>query len=136
MTTTARLSFWIPAERMDELAETYAKRLGPILRRHDLEEVDLPPRRGADGVFSRLFEVGTPGEIPAREHALEQDPAWAAVLAELGTASAAEHPDGVLPFSLRLYSTSAGQGTTTEIGHGSHHGLWHSFGSAWARSRS
>ena len=118
----------MPAERTADFADIYARKLAPILEAHGLVEGQLPSRAAVDGVFSRLFEVATPGEIPERERALAQDPAWTRRLGELAGACAPGHPQVPLPFSLRPFSTTAIQGTATQIGPGYRHGLWHSFG--------
>ena len=128
MCALARLSFWVSAERMGEFEKDYAKRLVPILKAHELLEAGSPERVGVGGVFSRLFEVATPKQIPGRGDALEHDAAWTELLSELGGAYAEDDPAGPMPFSLRLYSTPAGPGTTTEIGPGFRQRLWHSFG--------
>lgn len=38
MPILARLSFWVPSERMDTFEAAYEKKIVPLLQRHDLEE--------------------------------------------------------------------------------------------------
>ena len=82
--TLARLSFWVPAARLSEFETAYHTRLAPILKEHGLVESSERGRPTAAGVFSRLFAVEGPGEVAAKREALEADPAFKAVLQELG----------------------------------------------------
>ena len=84
MTLLARLSFWAPAQRMDEFEALYEKRLVPLLKKHDLVEGCESDRAGVEGIFSRLFELASPAEVSAREQALYKDSAWQEELQDLG----------------------------------------------------
>ena len=55
MTTVARLSVWVPPERMDEFEEAYKRQLAPLLRQHGLVEFSERGRTTVDTVFSRLL---------------------------------------------------------------------------------
>ena len=66
MSTLARLSFRVPSERMDAFEAAYKKRVVPVLKDQGLEEFSEPARGGAEGIFSRLFEVKTPAEVGER----------------------------------------------------------------------
>ena len=127
MCTLARLSFWVPPDRMDTFEAIYKKKLVPILGKHDLEESSEHGRRTAEGVFSRLFEMKTPSEMVVKEIALRTDPAWQEVLQNLGTAFGTTQPDGLLRTHFGLYMTPAGPGKAVEAGPGSRQGVWQSF---------
>ncbi len=127
MTALARLSFWVPPERMDEFQTTYEKKVLPVLKKHDLIESSEPGRKTVEGVFSRLFEFETPAEIAARERSLREDPAWQEILLSLGTDFGTSQPDGLLRAPFRIYRTPAGSGKTVEAGPGYRQGLWQSF---------
>ena len=150
MSALARLSFWVPAARMDEFETACAKKLAPILKKHDLIQATKPGRAAVEGIFSRLFELPSPAEIAARERALHRDAAWWEVLRDLGrifgTTFAATHPDSVTPdyrgyytadmiarmapllrYHLDPYTAPAGAGRAVEAGMGFRQGAWHNF---------
>ena len=151
MTALARLSFWVAAERMDELEGFYAKALVPILNKHGLVEGQKPDRVGVVGVFSRLFALDSAAEIIEREQALHADPAWQEVLEQIGKVLAAPletaHAEGMefddphstaaaelgetaplLRYAFGVYAAPAGAGTGVEAGPGFRQGAWQSFG--------
>jgi len=63
MPTLARLSLWVPPERMDTFETAYKKKLVPILKKYGLEESSELGRRTVEGIFSRLFEVEKVGFV-------------------------------------------------------------------------
>ena len=69
--TLARLSFWVPPERMAEFETVYQEKVVPILKVHGLvESSERDERTKVEGIFNRLFEMKTPSEIPDRWRAL------------------------------------------------------------------
>ena len=134
METLARLSFWVPvadledsAERMDDFAEAWDRRLAPLLEEHGLA-ISIPSiRQAVPGVSSRLFEVESGSEIAEKDRALRRDAAWQAALQELksGFGIAA---GGELRYRLELYSSPAGPGQAETVGPGFRQGLWQTFG--------
>ena len=82
--TLARLSFWVPPERLDDFAEAYERKLAPILQERELMESSERGRATPDGVFTCLFAFEAPAEIAAAERGLRADPKWQEVLRELG----------------------------------------------------
>jgi len=56
MTTVARLSVWVPPERMDEFEEVYERQLAPLLRPHGLQAL-----RGGDPGGGGHPSAGAPG---------------------------------------------------------------------------
>ena len=108
MTTVARLSVWVPPERMDEFEEAYKRQLAPILQRHGLVEFSERGRTTVDTVFSRLFAFDKPRLIAAAEQALEQDSAWQELLQGLGARFGTTGEDSMLRHSLRVYAAPAG----------------------------
>jgi len=112
---------------MDAFETTYKKKLVPILERHDLEESSEGGRPTVEGVFSRLFELGAPGEVAAKKVALRGDPAWEEMLRRLGTTFGTTRPDGLIRHRFGLYRAPAGPGRQTDLGVGFRQGLWQSF---------
>ena len=102
--TIARLSFWLSPDRFSEFETTYREKLVPILKKHGLEESSERGRATIDGVFSRLFEVRAPSEIPERNNALRNDTAWTAILKALGESFGTNRNDGTIRHSLHLYA--------------------------------
>ncbi|MEW6753602.1 MAG: sigma 54-interacting transcriptional regulator [Candidatus Latescibacterota bacterium] len=139
----ARLSFWVPAGRTAEFQEAYCRHLLPLLGRHGLAASAEPGRPTIEGVFSRLFAVGSPAQVAARREALQRDPEWREALRRAARACGVGEPDkgernqsagafgGGEPLRWRLavYRTPAGPGTTARVGPGYRQGLWQSFGS-------
>lgn len=66
MTALARLSFWIPPERLDEFTLVYDDLIVPILQRHGWVEAAGCQRIVPQNLFSRLFAVETPCPIAGR----------------------------------------------------------------------
>jgi ligand-binding sensor domain-containing protein/serine phosphatase RsbU (regulator of sigma subunit) len=54
--TLARLSFWMPPERVADFEAVYEERIVPLLKERGLVESTQQGRPTVDGVFSRLFE--------------------------------------------------------------------------------
>ncbi len=108
--TLARLSFWVPPQRMAEFATDYEKKIVPILKKHGLVESSERGRATPDSVFSRLFEVKTPGEVEEKQNALQGDSTWAATLRSLGTTFGTTGPDSLIRSNFMFYSAPAGPG--------------------------
>ena len=124
--TLARLSFWVPPERMTEFEVAYEEQAVPILRKHGLVESSQSGRTTPDSIFSRLFEVGTPGEVAVKAHALQQDPAGREVLQRFGMTFGTTKP-GAIRIYFGLYQTPVGSGKIVEAGPGFRRRLWQTF---------
>ena len=74
--TLARLSIWLPPERMVEFATSHQAKLLPILNSHELVQSAEPARAPVDSVFSRLFEFGTPVNVIEAQEALAASEPW------------------------------------------------------------
>ncbi len=74
--TLARLSFWLPTERMAEFAQVYESELAPFLEERGFVASVEPGRATVDSVFSRLFVFETPAAVEETRDRLERDPAW------------------------------------------------------------
>ena len=116
--TLARLSFYVPMERMAEFEAAYQEKVVPILKTHGPVKSAERGRATVAGVFSRLFEVKTPSEIVDRHRALQEDRAWKAVLQELGAAFGSTDNQGPIEHRFGLYSAPAGAGKTVSAGPG------------------
>lgn len=110
--TLARLSFWLPPERMAEFATDYEAKVAPILKAHGLTESSERGRATPENVFSRLFEMKTPSEVVEKRETLQKDPAWQEALRDLGTAFGAEGPT---QHSFELYAAPAGPGKVVSV---------------------
>ena len=118
--TLARLSFWVPPERMSEFEAAHEAQVVPFLKQHGLVASSQQGRATKDSVLNRLFEFDTPAEWEKKKEALENDPAWQKLLRGLGTtfSTAGKGEDEVLPHRFGLYRTPAGEGTTVLAGPG------------------
>ena len=129
MTTLARLSFHVPAGRMDEFSEIYAEELAPLLARRDLVEAAERGRKTAAGFFSRLFELETSADVAARERVLRDDPEWMEMMQRLEEGFCESGSDGFPFYQFGPYQTTTGPGEIAELGAGIRQGLWLRFGS-------
>lgn len=129
MTTLARLSFQVPAGRMDEFAEIYAGKLAPLLAERDLVEFAEDGRKVGDGFFCRLFELENPADVSARGQVLRGDPEWMKTVQDLKEVFGESGSDGIPFYQFGPYQTAAGPGGTAELGAGIRQGLWLRFGS-------
>ena len=128
MNTLARMSFWVPPERLDDFEAVYSKRIVRMLKEHGLEESSECGRWPVEGVFSRLFEMETPAEVAAAARGLAKDLAWQEVLRNLGETFGTDQPEGLLRSRFGIYQTEAGSGRTVEAGMGIRRGSWLTFG--------
>ena len=113
--TLARLSFWLPPERMADFETAYRAQIVPILARHGLAESLERCRATVTGAFSRLFQVARPSDVARVQTALDEDPAWDGVLRALGAAFETSRKDGRIPHRLGLYATPLGSGKPVEV---------------------
>ena len=148
MTAVARLSFWVPPERVDEFAAVYERQLVPLLLEHGLDCGYPPDRASVAGVFSRLFDMASAADIAAGEKALYEDLRWREELealgAEFGTTFASTEPEeryyagyfsrslldkvgSLLRYHFWYYQVMAGEGKAIEAGPGIHKGAWHNY---------
>jgi len=131
--TLARLSFWVPQERMTEFEIAYQEKVVPILKKHGLIEYSEPARSSLEGIFSRLFELKNPAEVVDRRDTLLEDAEWEEVLQDLGAAFGTTRADGLIEYMFRHYSTPAGTGNVIPAGSGEiiysgpGHGHWHQY---------
>jgi hypothetical protein len=121
--TLARLSFWVPPERMAEFERAYEQKIVSILKRHGLVKSSRKGRAMPDSVFSRLFEFKAPKEIPDRWQALWKDPAFPEMLRNFRTKFGTTRSDSLIPSSWDIYSTPAGSGEQVIAGRGRGHWL-------------
>jgi len=119
--TLARLSFWIPPERMSEFEAAYEARVVPILERHALTPSSERGRATPKGVFSRLFEVESPSAVVEIRKALQRDLAWTEALQDLGRVFGTAGPEGLAQYGFDLYAAPAGPGRAVSAGRGRGH---------------
>ena len=125
--TLARLSFWVPPERMEEFGAAYADQIAPLLGERGLTESPEQGRVTSDSVFSRLFVLDAPTAALSVDRSLRRDAAWQEALKRVGNALSSAPSDTVLSFEFALYRTPAGPGRVVPAGPGRKHGLWHTF---------
>ena len=109
----ARLSFWMPPERMAGFEAMYREQVVPLLKQHGLAASPQRGRATVDSVFSRLFEVAMP--FASKDiNAVLEDSAFGAMMQELGT----PNPPTPIRHELVLYSVPSGAGHSTVVGPG------------------
>ena len=123
--TLARLSFWLPSERMAEFEISYREQALPVLKHHGLVESAVAGRATPDSVFSRLFALSTPSEVLQKQDALNADPAWKAVLQILGKTVGLDGPTAPIRYRFEPYTAPAGPGRTVPAGRGK--GQWRTY---------
>ena len=122
----ARLSFWLPSERMAEFQPAYEESIVPILKKHELKASSRRGRTTVDSVFSRLFEFTTLSDLREKQAVLGEDVTWKEALRRLGATFGAAGADGLIRHSLRPYATLAGSGRPVPAGSGKGH--WRGYG--------
>ena len=128
--TLARLSFWVPPERLAEFARAYDQQLLPLLQKRGLSASAERGRATVDSVFSRLFAVASPAQMPAVGDSLKQDAAWREALRVLAVTFGGAGPDSLLRFSWQLYRYANSAGPSAPSGPGKRKGNWHAYGLA------
>ena len=115
----ARLSFWVPPERMAEFETLYEGEIAPILERHGLAPASGQGRAAPEGAFSRLFAFSSLSEIAPVRQALMDDPAMGRLQRRLNRTFGR----GTGRIDFRMYSAPAGPGMIVPAGPGSGHWL-------------
>ena len=72
--TLARLSFWLPPERVVEFEGLYTEKVTPLLKQHGLVESAQKSRTTVDSVFCRLFEFEMRSELVQKQKVLSEAP--------------------------------------------------------------
>jgi len=119
--TLARLSFWVPPERMAEFGRAYREKVVPILKRHGLAASAKRGRATPDSIFSKLFDLKSPTEVGERWQDIRADPAWARTAKELGEMFGASGRNGQIRHAYRVYIAPAGTGSVAPLGRGKGH---------------
>ena len=126
--TLARLSFWVPPERVEEFAAVYAEQVVPLLEKRGITESTASGRATVDSVFSRLFSFPSPSSFLVSREALWSDPAWSALLNSLGTYFRTATSGDSVRCEFVLYQCPAGTGRKQLAGPGTRRGEWLSYG--------
>ena len=131
--TLARLSYWVPDERLAEFTQVYEQEIRPFFAARGIIESSLEGRPTVPGVFSRLFEFPSPAALAAAEKEIKEDPKLKDHMLRLGDLVATDQSNGMIKASFQLYSTPAGEGQTTPAGPGQTtvagpgRGLWQTY---------
>ena len=128
MTALARLSFWVPPERVADFGAAYEKWVAPALAQHGLVISTERGRATVDSVFSRLFTVETLGTLFAQRRDLFADPAWTDLRERLGSDFVADGPDSLIRCQLVPYQCPAIPDRTVPAGGGTRRGVWRTLG--------
>ena len=123
--TLARLSFWVPPERMQEFGVEYERLVVPFNQKHGIVESQKIGRATIDSVFSRLFEFKTPVEMLEKLRKAGSDPAFLKMSRDLGKIFGTTDTDGGIRNRFNLYRTPAGPGEVVDTGGGKGH--WHTY---------
>ena len=94
--TLARLSFWVPPERMEEFETVYEKQVIPILKKHDIVESSKHGRSTVDSVFSRLYTFAELDTFFAHRYSLWNDSTWQTLRKHLGENFRSADPDNFI----------------------------------------
>jgi hypothetical protein len=132
--TLVRWSFWVPAERMEEMAPVFDAEIAPILARHGFVDPRPDTRVVPDGLFNRVYAVSSRQSFEVMRDAVETDPLWLELMEELGERFERMGGDGRLTRFAAPYSDPAGPGTrryappgkVVPVGPG--HGHWTTYG--------
>ncbi|MDP6778426.1 MAG: two-component regulator propeller domain-containing protein, partial [Candidatus Latescibacteria bacterium] len=100
---------------MEEFEVAYRTQVTPILAGHGLDTTTSQPWQGAEGVFSRLFDVGSITEVARVKETLAQDTTWSRMLGELGTEFGPEGALRQIPYRFGLFSAPSGPGKLVEV---------------------
>ena len=123
--TLARLSFWVPPERMEEFERAYEEQIVPVLKEHDLVASSEIGRTTVDSVFSRLFEMESPAAVVTKWRNLQEDPTWRKVVPYLkADFGKPQSEDGYFYryfCHFQLYSAPAKPGKEVPAGDGTGH---------------
>lgn len=115
----ARLSFWVPPERMAEFEVAYEKQVLPLLREQGAVESSQRGRATSDSVFSRLLEFPSLAEFEGLTGQTESQ--MPAVLKQLGTTFGTTDEYGLIRSSFNPYDRPVGPGHTVAAGPGRGH---------------
>jgi len=127
--TLARLSFWVPPERMEEFAAAYAEQIAPILKKHGLVESSDRGRATVDSAFSRLFSFIRAKDVWERWTDISTDPQFQKTLKVMGAEYGTVWDNkGPIRHSFWVYSAPAGNGRAVKAGSGDRQGLWQIYG--------
>ena len=126
--TLARLSFWVPTERVEEFADAYVEQVAPLLEKRGLTASSATGRTTVDSVFSRLFSFSSPGAFLADRDALWDDPAWDALLSSLGRDFRTAASRDSIRCEFAIYQCPVGTGRSRLAGAGTRRGEWLNFG--------
>ena len=126
METLARLSFWVPPERMADFGAAYENQVAPCLAKHGLVASSERGRATMDGVYCRLFAFPNLDTFFTQRRALFGDPAWAELRERLGSVFGAAGPDGLIRCQLVPYQCPAIPDRSAPAGGGTRRGAWHS----------
>ena len=122
----ARLALWVPPESVDEFEPVFQEYIAPLLHKHDIRISPAKGRPATEGVFTRLFELRTPGEVAEKRAEFHDEEEWQAALRKCHGILHPGDADGSLPFSFDLYSSPSGPGKSVRSGRGQGH--WRAYG--------
>ena len=125
--TLARLSFWVPPERMAEFEVIYEEQVTSKLVQFGLVESAEHGRATVDSVFSRLFVVGSPELFYKTKRRLQEDAVWTEVLLYLGRTFYRDEKETALRHRFALYAGPVRPDTVVTAGLGTRRGSWLTF---------
>ncbi len=102
-----RLHFSIPPARMEKFAGVFQQRITPFLDKYGLSLSAHTSRPVGDSLFTRLVEASSHADLYEKKKALGGDPAFWALLRELGKTYGITWSDGSLRWGLNFYLSPA-----------------------------
>ncbi len=106
-----RWSFWVPAERIEEMVPVFSAEIAPMLARHGFVDPRPDTRVIPDSLFNRVYAVPSRQSFEVMLNAVESDPRWLELMEELGGRFERMDGDGRLIRLAAPYSDPAGPGT-------------------------
>ena len=121
MKIIARLSFWVPLEKIDTFEAVYAERLVPLLEKLRLVESLRPNLSVVEGICTHWFEDDTMSGLSDKRKQLLEEPVFQATMLTCGRTFGTSRPDGKLPHRFGFHARPVGTGRHVPAGPGSGH---------------
>jgi ligand-binding sensor domain-containing protein len=109
----ARVSFWLPPDRIPEFELIFHKNVVPILSKYNLQVSSYQSQSTVDSSFSVLFDLSNNTNIAEIKKALQRDGRWIKLLGDLAEFGSPKEME-FLPHTLNWYIVPTVGGSTIE----------------------